>query len=89
MLGDKKKFQVINWKDSNFDEDKIVIESRVFENFDDLNNLDLGDNYAIAIGYNPSNKTSFNDDETNLYLRDKIQKLNRIKESTRDIFSLI
>lgn len=89
MLNGKKKFQVIDWKDSNFDEGKVVIESRVFENLDDLNNLDLDDSYAIAIGYNPSNKTSFNDDETNLYLRDKIRKLNHGKYKGYILVNLI
>lgn len=89
MLNGKKKFQVIDWNDSNFDEDKIIIKSRVFESLDDLNNLGLNDGYAIAIGYNPSNKTSFNDDKTNLYLRDKIRKLNQGKYKGYILVNLI
>ena len=70
---DKKKFQIINWEKSNFSKDKIVLKMNIFNKYVDLESSLKEKNYIIAIGYNPSNKTSFNDDSTNLYLRDKIK----------------
>lgn len=75
---DNKKFQIIDWDGSNF-ANEIKLDTCVIEEYDDLikkikkNQVSCEKEYVIAIGFNPSNITVFNDDETNLYLRNKIQ----------------
>ena len=68
----EKKFQLVTWDMPN--EKKVSIVSEIYDSVDEIINAIKDNNYVIAIGLNPSNKTAFNDDETNLYLRDKIKQ---------------
>ena len=66
-----KAFQLITWKieDNNT---KVEIQSVIYNYCELINNLG-NEGYPIVIGLNPSNTTIFNEDETNLYLRNKIK----------------
>lgn len=66
-----KKFQIIEWKFSKTG-NEVNISSKIYETYNEFSKEIVGKKYVVAIGLNPSNKTSFNDDSTNLYLRDKI-----------------
>lgn len=69
-----KKFQIVDWSKSVFNK-IIILKTRIIDSYAELKrSIKCGKDYVIAIGYNPSNKTIFNDDTTNLYLRDKIKK---------------
>ena len=68
----EKKFQYISWEIAS-DGKTVRLCSQIYETIDEI--IDgLKDIHVIAIGLNPSNTTDFNDDITNLYLRDKIHK---------------
>ena len=79
---EEKRFQIIDWSESNFQAKRVKLTLSTYDSYNDIEKVINEKNYVIAVGYNPSNKTIFNDDETNLYLRDKIA--NRFK-----IFALI
>ena len=68
---DEKRFQLIRWS-KNEKLQSVRIWSQVYDDVDSVIKACKGKNIVIAIGLNPSNKTVFNEDETNLYLRDKI-----------------
>lgn len=71
---ENKKFQIVDWSKSDFNKN-IILKTHIIDNYDELKRkIKCRKDYVIAIGYNPSNKTIFNDDTTNLYLRDKIKK---------------
>ena len=67
-----KPFQYIKW---NFEDDiqKITLDSQIYTDVDDFI-AQIDNNIIIALGLNPSNTTVFNDDETNLYLRNKFKE---------------
>lgn len=67
---EKKHIQIIDWSESDFEKNKIT--SIIYENYSKCKQAIQNKEYVIAIGLNPSNSTTFNDDITNLYLRDKI-----------------
>lgn len=69
---EKKHIQIIDWSESDFEKNKIKITSIIYENYSKCKQAIQKKKYVIAIGLNPSNSTTFNDDITNLYLRDKI-----------------
>ena len=69
---EEKKFQLITWNKP--DEKTVNITSKIYDSIDEIIGVSKGKKIVIAIGLNPSNKTVFNDDETNLYLRDKIKQ---------------
>lgn len=69
---EEKKFQLITWNMP--DKKRVNISSEIYDSVDEIINVSKSKKYVIAIGLNPSNKTIFNDDETNLYLRDKIKQ---------------
>lgn len=69
---DKKAFQLITWYINEKDKNDITIKSKVFDDIEQMAKKGI-DAFPIAIGLNPSNKTDFNEDETNLYLKDKIK----------------
>ena len=68
----EKKFQHINWE-VDADGKDVNLHSKIYDDVDMLVHDIKSENIVIAIGLNPSNTTVFNDDETNLYLRDKIK----------------
>lgn len=69
----EKKFQYIGWKIDNNGSD-VSLNSRIYDDVNIIFEQLKHKNFVIAIGLNPSNTTEFNDDVTNLYLRDKIYK---------------
>lgn len=70
---DEKAFQLITWDIDEKDKNDITIKSKVFDDVEQMPKEKI-DTFPIAIGLNPSNKTDFNEDETNLYLKDMIKK---------------
>lgn len=68
----EKRFQIIDWSESDFVNNNIKLSLMTYSKYNEIKEDIKKKNYVIAIGYNPSNKTIFNDDTTNLYLRDKI-----------------
>ena len=68
----EKRFQYISWEIAD-DGKNVHLCSKIYDTVDEIVN-DSKDVVVIAIGLNPSNTTDFNDDITNLYLRDKIHK---------------
>lgn len=68
----EKKFQYISWEIAD-DGKTVHLCSKIYDTVDEIVD-DSKDVVVIAIGLNPSNTTDFNDDITNLYLRDKLHK---------------
>lgn len=71
----EKRFQLITWVIEGAENEipkSVQIQSEIYKDADAVIQACDGKNIAIAIGLNPSNTTVFNDDVTNLYLRDKI-----------------
>ncbi len=68
----EKAFQLITWDINEKDKNDITIKSKVFDDIEQMPKEEI-DAIPIAIGLNPSNKTGFNEDETNLYLKDMIK----------------
>jgi hypothetical protein len=67
----EKRFQHISWK-IEADGKDVNLHSKIYNDIEKLFEDIKNENIVIAIGLNPSNTTVFNDDITNLYLRDKI-----------------
>ena len=84
---EEKRFQIIDWSESNFQAKRVKLTLSTYDSYNDIEKVINEKNYVIAVGYNPSNKTIFNDDETNLYLRDKIA--NRFKNDPVDGYILV
>lgn len=68
----EKRFQYISWE-IEADGKDVNLHSKIYNDIKKLIKDIKNENIVIAIGLNPSNTTVFNDDETNLYLRDKIK----------------
>ena len=67
----QKNFQYIYWKTENNGK-TVKLCSTIYDTTEEFVHKLQDKKIVIAIGLNPSNITSFNDDVTNLYLRDKI-----------------